>query len=259
MARRNVLKRGASGRKGLRRAARSKLARRRRRPSPWRKRPPWWWKRKRYGYPYSYWYPYRRTRTVYVLPSVRRAEGVISPSLSSAAKASLKRQGLYTLLWQTRLQTARRPLRRFINRFHNVPGFALVVRAAYGDTRRRRLAKLAIRAANQLGQHVAERRGLRFEASLGLTPEAKVVPTLDLVDIKREERYRLLPWTRVSLAPLLRLIRSDTTLHPTPLTYLFDADTVTLSGQALLRRVRRAWTRRYGGVRLSSKVRTKAI
>ena len=190
---------------------------------------------------------------------MRRAEGVISPSLSSVARASLKRQGLYTSLWRTRLQTARRPLRRFINRFHSVPGFALVVRAAYGDTRRRRLAKLAVRAANQLGRNAAERRGLRFEASSGLTTEAKAVPTLDLIDTKSAERYRLLPWTRFSATPLVRLIRSDATLHRTPLTYLFDADAVALSGQTLLERVRRAWVARYGGARLSSKVRTEVI
>ena len=238
---RRLLKR-PTRRARLLRARRSSLLRRTLRR---RKRPRWWWRKRRY--------PYWRTRAVYVmpydprLPYARRAERLPS-TFSAAAKASLKRHELDTSAWRARLRTARLPLRRFINRFHSVPGFHHVVRAAYGNARQRRLAKLAVRAASQLGKRAENRKDLRFEASTGLTLSGEVTPGIDLVDALGG-RYRLLPWTRFRASLLVRLINSDRALHRRPLTYLFDGDGVTASKQTLVKRTRRAWRERFGGVR----------
>lgn len=187
---------------------------------------------------------------MYLLPWERRAEDVttVAPQLSAAARASLRREGLQTAPWLRRLRGAPRPLIRFIARFHRVPGFALVVRAAFGDERRRRLARLAVRAAGELGASAEERRRLRFVRTSAPTPDGTPRPGIDLHDDGDERRYRLLPWSRFRARQLARQLRADAGRFAAParVRYLLDGDAIELPRATLVRRVRRAWHDAYG-------------
>ena len=186
------------------------------------------------------WYP-RRPRpiyrdTVYVVPRAQDLDPLRS-SLSAAALAALRREGLYTFAWRERLREAKGSLIRFINSFHRSDGFALVVRDSFADRDKRRVARLAVRAAYRLADGVGGAERLRFRRVRSVDADGAPLVTLELLDKSRARRYRLLPWSRLSIKALRRLALRDRTPG---LRYVFDGNRLAKTRLELARAVRRA-------------------
>ena len=170
------------------------------------------------------------------MPHVGRSGGSPRLGLSAAALEALRREGLATSRWRERLAQASDRLIRFINRFHHSDGFALVVRDSFADREKRKVARLAVRAAYRLADGAGDVERLRFRRVQSVSADGAPLVTLELLDKSRARRYRLLPWSRLSIKALRRLARRQ----PGPgVRYVFDGNRLGKTRLELARAVQR--------------------
>ena len=212
--------------------SRYKNLRRRIRRYPWRSR------YLRYRRPWRR-YLYISSPSVSTLPSAESR-------LVSGAVTVLRRKGLYSSAWRRRLFRAGRTLTDFINRFYRAEGFELVVRAYVAGAVQRRVAQLAVRAADRLRKPAED---LKFTRSSVLDSRGRKLPTICLFDTTNKIHYKLLPWSRFAAEPMTRLFESDQAAlfsEPERTRYLFDKNRVTTSTSEMASAVRRTWREREG-------------
>ena len=144
--------------------------------------------------PYWYWRKYRRpTRIVQVVQTNQPDTVYVSGgtrALTSGAKASLRRRGLWRGVWRQRLSYPAAKLARFINRFYLVPGFEYVVQDYFARPYQQQRAKRAIQLAHRLAsEHSNYQQRLLFERIVRLGPngEPRATVAVNLGNV----RYRI--------------------------------------------------------------------
>ncbi len=159
--------------------------------------------------------------------------------INSRAVKKLRILGMATGIWTTRLNSENGVMRRFINAFYYIPGFELVVKAYYGNRYQKRIARTAIRLAQQLRRRSDFRQKLSFQQVTQFSPDGFPIVTVGISYGNRH--YRLMPTMRGSESHLIkRQLARDVVLYRTPnlIRWVFDKRYTTQSKSDLLDQMR---------------------
>ena len=130
-----------------------------------------------------YWRQYRRPGRIIQVVHTNQPDTVYvsgsNRALTSGARESLRRRGLWRGVWRQRLSYPAAKLARFINRFYLVPGFEYVVQDYFARPYQRQRAKRVIQLAHRLAsEHSNYRQRLLFERIVRLDPNGEPQATV---------------------------------------------------------------------------------
>lgn len=162
------------------------------------------------------------------------------PNFTSRVRRSLRQAGLAKGIWLVRLARADPRLTNFINLFHDVAGFELIIRDYFSGAYKRAVTVLAMGFAQKVANRLANfAYMISFARAIQFAPGA--LPTRTVTVVYKGVHYQFLPWPKLFPLALRQQFSRDAILfgNPNLVRWVFDGRRLSMKKTALVTAIRR--------------------